>query len=177
MFEKTLICLDGSNLAEQVIPYISKSCQGVQTEMILIQIITSNITIPPLQSIHVPPFIKKVEKEPAPVSDIGSSTNLEPEVDAQLSEITREEFEAKRYLEEVAEPLRKSGMSIKTLALQGAVVRILLSYAVKNKVSLIALTTHGKGGLKRGLLGTVAQAILKDSNVPVMVIKPAAPEK
>jgi nucleotide-binding universal stress UspA family protein len=70
-------------------------------------------------------------------------------------------------------------MNIKTLALQGDVVRIILSYAVKNKVSLIALTTHGKGGLKHGLLGTVAQAILKGSTIPVMLIKPvlAIPEQ
>ena len=174
MVEKTLVCLDGSSLAEQAIRYVSESGRRPQGELILLQIITSNITIPPLQSIHVPPFIRKVGEQPAPVSDIGTSTNLEPEVGAQLAEIAKEEFEAKRYLESVAAPLRQDGINVKTLALQGDPVRIILSYATKNKVSIITLTTHGKGGLKRSLLGTVAQAILKDSNLPVMVIKPRA---
>jgi nucleotide-binding universal stress UspA family protein len=172
MIQRTLVCLDGSRLAEQVVHYVSDSCRQPKSELILIQIITSNITIPPLQSIHVPPFIRKVEEQPAPASDIGTSTNLEPEVNAQLSEIAREEFEAKRYLEGIAEPLRQKGVNVKTLALQGDPVRIILGYAAKHRVSLIALSTHGSGGARRGLLGSVTQTILKDSNIPVMVIKP-----
>jgi nucleotide-binding universal stress UspA family protein len=172
MFEKTLVCLDGSKLAEQILPYITQSCQANNSEIILLQVIAAEITIPPLQSVHVPPFIRKSGTRPATISDIGSSATLEPEVGAQLSEIAREEFEAKRYLDAVARPLRKIGLKVRTVALEGDVVETVLAYAAKHKISLIALTTHGNGGLKHGTLGKVTQSILKGWNLPVLVIKP-----
>jgi nucleotide-binding universal stress UspA family protein len=172
MFSRTLVCLDGSKLAEQVLPFIFQSCQRNKDEIILLQVITSNITIPPLESIHIPPFIKKVEAGPVPVSDIGETETKEPEVGSQLAEVAREEFEAKRYLEGIAEPLRQKGFKVSTSALQGDPAKTLLRYADKHKVSLIALTTHGKGGMKRGALGRIAQLILKSWGNPVLLIKP-----
>ena len=52
MFKKTLVLLDGSKLAEEIIPYITDACAGKDHEVELLQINTSYITIAPPQSIH-----------------------------------------------------------------------------------------------------------------------------
>lgn len=172
MFTKTLVCLDGSKLAEQILPIVAESCHAGDNEIILLQVVTSEITIPPLQSTHVPPFVGKPVKQSAKKSGYETGQNPEPGVGAQFSEIASEEFEGKRYLESIARRLRKEGLKVKTVTLEGDVVQTVLEYANQNKITTIALTTHGNGGLKHGTLGGVTQAILKEWNLPVLVIKP-----
>ena len=173
MFKKTLICLDGSRLAEQILPHVFESCQRFTGEMILVHVISSKITIPPLQTIHVPPFVKDVEPgRPSPVSDLLQNVNIEPQVGTQLKKIEREQMDAVRYLESVAQPLRKKGARIKAVALEGEADKAILDYASANQASLIALTTHGKGGLKRSSFGRIALSILKQTELPVLILKP-----
>ena len=61
MFEKILICLDGSRLAEQALPVATESCPAVKSEVVLLQVVTSDITISSPQSIYIPPLGGKMD--------------------------------------------------------------------------------------------------------------------
>jgi nucleotide-binding universal stress UspA family protein len=172
MFKKTLICLDGSKLAEEILPYATEHCLGFKSEVILAQVITAHLTIPPPESTHVLTFGRDSKPDQIHTADIGKTTTLEPKVGLELREIEREQGEAKAYLEEIVTSLHGQGLRARAITLQGDAGQEILNYAGKNHISLIAMTTHGKGGLKGGALGRTAAEILKNAEIPVLLIKP-----
>jgi nucleotide-binding universal stress UspA family protein len=48
----------------------------------------------------------------------------------------------------------------------------IIDYAIQNEVDLIAIATHGEGGLKRLVFGSVADFVLRNSGIPMLVIRP-----
>jgi nucleotide-binding universal stress UspA family protein len=184
MLEKILICLDGSRLAEQILPLAIESCQHSKSKAVLLQVVTSEITLSAPQSIHIPPMGGKIDSKTIPVSEIAGEYTMETGVGSQLAEIEKEQDENKRYLERLAFPLRKQGMKVTTVLLQGEPGETIIKWAEKHGITLIALTSHGHGGLElsgyerdspkvlKSGLGRVAQQVLKSSALPLLIIKP-----
>ena len=172
MFQKTLVCLDGSKLAEEILPYAAEHSGGCKSELILLQVISTHITIPSPESTHI--FTLGLHSKPDQIrtTDIGKSTTLEPKAGLQLREIERQQGEAQVYLESLADRFRSQDLKVRALTLEGEAAETILNYALNNGISLIALTTHGKSGLKHGAFGRVALAILKESEIPVLIVKP-----
>jgi nucleotide-binding universal stress UspA family protein len=140
--------------------------------VILLQVIAAHITIPPPESTHVLTFGLDSKPDQTHTADIGKTTTLEPKAGLQLKEIEREQGEAKAYLDTIARYLQSKGIKTRTLTLQGEVSQTILDYIKSSNISLIALTTHGRGGLKRGIVGRIALDILKNAEIPVLLIKP-----
>jgi nucleotide-binding universal stress UspA family protein len=172
MFKRTLVCLDGSKLAEEILPYAAEHCLGFRSEMVLLQVITTHITIPPPESTHVITIGRDSKPDQIHTSDIGKTVTLEPKASLQLKEIAREQGEAKVYLDELADRFNSRHLKVKTVTLQGEAAETILNYTSHTEISLIALTSHGKSGLKRGSFGRVALAVLKKVEVPVLLVKP-----
>lgn len=85
--------------------------------------------------------------------------------------------QARGSLETVAERVRSAGLEVTTIVhelsdsdVAGAIVRI----AAEERADLIAMSTHGRGGLGRWLYGSVADAVLRRSEVPVLLVSAAA---
>jgi nucleotide-binding universal stress UspA family protein len=184
MFERVLICLDGSALAEQILPLAAENFAPIKSELILVSVLRSDITLAPPQSVHIPPFGGKIDPRAVPVSDMAGEFTKESEVGSQLAAVERENAETGAYLEKLAERLRPRGLKVTTLVLQGEPAETIIRWAEKHAISLIALTSHGQSGLEqsgyehdapmvlKGGFGRVAQQVLKDSRLPVLVIKP-----
>ena len=175
MFKKALVCLDGSKLAEEILPYAAEACMLSENEIILLQVIATKITIPPPQSIHAFTLGRKFKPTPTTASDLEGDTTPEAQAGVQLKEIEREQGSAKEYLDRAARPYRIRGLKIRTLVLEGNAGETIVNYARTSGVSLIALTTHGSGGLKHTGLGQTAQFVLRESVLPVLIIKPGGP--
>jgi nucleotide-binding universal stress UspA family protein len=81
---------------------------------------------------------------------------------------TREELARVR---ELLEPRRKAFQAQATVEVLVApsVSHALCDYAAQNGISLIALSTHGRSGFRRLVMGSVAEAVLRNSRVPVLV--------
>ena len=84
--------------------------------------------------------------------------------------------EAMAYLEKMAEPLRKDGLDVACVALHGLAGDTIVSYAQNEQVDLIALATHGYSGLGRIVFGSIADHVLKESGLPILIIKPQETE-
>jgi nucleotide-binding universal stress UspA family protein len=172
MFKRILVCLDGSKLAEQILPFAIETSMRFKSEIILFQVVTADITIPPPESIHFPPWNGKVERKPSPVSDIGTTVTVEPKVEVQLAEIERENADSKHYLESIARTLRERGLRVRTSVTEGDVSEAILKHARRLKADLIALTSRGQSGLKRRDPGHVTRSIIKEAEIPLLLIKP-----
>jgi nucleotide-binding universal stress UspA family protein len=134
-----LIPLDGSELAEQVLPRVVALGRLRQAEYTLLRVIES-----PVQSRRLP---------------------------------TQALAEAQAYLDPVGARLRAEGLIVQTRAVFGRpVASALLEEARQEVTDLIALATHGRGGFKRLLLGSVADKVLRGATVPVLIYRPTLME-
>jgi len=79
---------------------------------------------------------------------------------------------AKSYLGGVQERLEREGVRVSSDVRVGSAISIILEVVEERKATMIAMATHGATGLKRILLGSVAEVILRKSPVPVFVVRP-----
>jgi len=149
MLNKLMVCLDGSALAEEIIPVVTDIAKCFAGTVVLFQAIDEPTT-----------YITSR----LPTSDQGASEVLQ-------SKVRDDEYRALGYLEKVAKPLRDEGLDMECATMMGEASKAILQYARGNSVKLIAIATHGHGGLKRMFFGSVADKVLRQSSVPVLVIK------
>jgi len=79
--------------------------------------------------------------------------------------------EAAEYLAQVADRLRKSGLQVRTVVGEGLAWEQIFEAAGREKATLVALTSHGRTGLSRWMLGSVAEKVIRGSPVPVLVLR------
>ncbi len=151
MFKKILVCLDGSSLAEQILPYATEVALGCGSRIVLLE-----VTLPPSAAIE-------------PLTGYYRATPLE--------KILRQEQEARAYLKRIAQRPRKKGLKVSMLTASGDPGKTILNVANETNADLIVLSTHGRSGLRRLVFGSVADFVLKNSELPVLLRKPQVPKK
>ena len=80
--------------------------------------------------------------------------------------------EARRYLEGVARPLRDEGLDVQVETPRGRAASEIAELARRTDHSMIAIATHGRSGVRRLVLGSVAEAVVRESGDPVLVVRP-----
>jgi nucleotide-binding universal stress UspA family protein len=84
------------------------------------------------------------------------------------------------YLEEVAKRVGehvKKRAQIKTVILTGEAAEEIISYARKNKISVIIMASHGRSGITAWVMGSVAGNVLRTAEVPVLIIGVSQPSR
>ncbi len=79
--------------------------------------------------------------------------------------------EAEEYLGKIKERLETKGFRVETHVRYGHGAEEILEHAAQKDVDLIAMTTHGRSGVKRFLLGSVAEKVLRHSSKPVFLVR------
>jgi len=79
---------------------------------------------------------------------------------------------AREYLHGVQERLDREGVRVQSEVRVGSPIGVILDVVEDRKSTMIAMATHGSTGLKRILLGSVAEAVLRKSPVPALVVRP-----
>jgi len=144
---RILVALDGSPLAESVLAPAGALARLFEAELSLVQVIQ------PLVLASDPPL-------PFPTG-----------YDTELTDIRRSG--AQDYLDSLVEQLRAGGLQAAGAAVLGAnVSETLLDLSRPDGIGLVALATHGYAGLRRLVLGSVADKIVRASEVPVLVVRP-----
>jgi nucleotide-binding universal stress UspA family protein len=143
MYKRILVPLDGSKLSEAVLPHVEEIAKGLNCEIVLL---------------HVVPL-------PVPVFDTPASP-----FDHNL--LRDQENEAKRYLKEMCAKLELDEARVTYLVREGDVTQIILETAQDQQADLIAMSTHGRSGAMRWLLGSVTDRIVRHSPIPVLAIRP-----
>jgi nucleotide-binding universal stress UspA family protein len=146
MYQKIMVPLDGSELAECVLPHvetISKGC-GVK-EVILVRAI---------EPLEMPPqtWVAFTENELARIEEGRQS-------------------EAEEYLQKMEKQLGESLPGVRYEILSGKAAETLADFAGKIGVDLIVIATHGRSGISHWYWGSVAERILRSSCVPVLMVR------
>lgn len=144
MLRSILTPLDGSPLSEQAIPL----ALGIaERESASVELVAVHDALPPERT------------QAAPV--------IEPRFDHE------QRHQMSAYLDTLANWLgRRTNVPIKTDVLEGRVVDSLVAHVASRNPSLIVMSTHGRGGLGRALLGSTADALVRRVDVPILLLKP-----
>ena len=81
----------------------------------------------------------------------------------------QESHKSKEYLERIAE--RFAGSRVKRSVEQGSAAEVIIEKAAADESTLIAMTTHGRSGLKRWLLGSVTEKVLRAATNPLLLVR------
>jgi nucleotide-binding universal stress UspA family protein len=93
-----------------------------------------------------------------------------PGVDATEAEVNVVR-KAEEYLKKIEDRLKAKGFKVDTHVRYGDDAEEILDHASQKDVDLIAMTTHGRSGIKRFLLGSVAEKILRHSPKPIFLVR------
>ncbi len=155
MFEKVLVCLDGSKLAEQILPYAAEQVLRFNSKLTLLQV----MTLP----------------SSAYVSAEGISAGIGDIIEEEAKE---QEAKIRAYLNSVAQSPLKKGIDVECVVLRPSHPgEAIVKYAQDNAIDLICIATHGHSGLGRVVFGSVADYVLRESALPILVINPKEIEK
>ncbi len=144
MLKKILVPLDGSLRAERALPVAARIARASEGSVLLLQVVS-----PPI--------------------DYGSGLSPVPFVTGDL--IEEELKEADSYLKTVATSSILAGIETSTEVLYGFAAQQLLTTAEEQSVDLIVMCSHGRTGLMRWVLGSVAHKLTHESTVPVVVLR------
>ena len=101
---------------------------------------------------------------------------MSPELPTLSTDVAQAERDAllasgTRYLAGISTRLTQQSIKVSSEVVEGTPGTAILDYANKHDISLIAMSTHGRGGLGRLVYGSVANSVLRHSDVPLLLIR------
>ena len=146
MYKKIMVPLDGSELAECVLPHVEAFIEGCQVKHFV--------------------FVRVVE--PAATFYSGDYP-MSPEVMKERE--TAGEKIARDYLKQVMSRLEHTDAELYSEVVIGNVAESLADYSENNDFDLILIATHGRSGVSRWVRGSVADKVLRFSHIPVLMVR------
>ncbi len=146
-----MVPVDGSALAEQVLPHVEALAEKFRSTVILLR-----ATTPPGMIIA------------------GSAAGAQPLAGGVVDPtpiVEAERQEAATYLQALGDRLRQKGLAVEYERAEGPAAEIIAERARSLGVDLIAMTTHGRGGLGRLVFGSVADAVLRNAPCPILLVR------
>jgi len=150
MFDRIMVPLDGSELAERAPPYARELAAATIATLHLVRVV------------DLPPAVK--------THRLGAPVNVYADVIAAQRE------EANAYLEDARVREESAGRPVTVQRLDGDTATVLLDYVREAGIDTVVMTSHGGSGLTRWALGTVADRVMRGGTVPVLLVPAAASE-
>lgn len=148
MYNKILVPMDGSPLAECVLPQVEAITKGCGTRNVI--------------------FLRIVEPFYMTGADdvSGFSMDVLDQVNAQR------QAAAEKYLKELVARTNYSGVNVEWQAYVGRPADEIIEFCRKNAIDLIVIATHGRSGVSRWVWGSVADKVLRSASTPVLMVRP-----
>jgi nucleotide-binding universal stress UspA family protein len=143
MYRRILVPLDGSELAEAALRHARDIAASSLAEIVLVRV---------------------------PVNVLYDASAVAPPASILMYDYVR--TEARTYLERVEAELKANGFKATSEVSEGLVADAILDCAERTHADLIIMSTHGRSGVARWLLGSVAEKIVRGAQVPVLIVRP-----
>ena len=151
MYKKIMVPLDGSELAECVLPHVEAFIKGFNTSGVIL--------------------VRVVEPE----TSYRGEYVISPEMSAKRE--SEMKSSAKDYLDKIVNRLKHEGTALHTEVIVGRVTESLANYALENDIDLILIATHGHSGVTRWVRGSVADKVLRSANTAVLMVRAPGTER
>lgn len=145
MYTHILVPLDGSSLAEQVLPHVRALAAAGERPKITL--------------------LRAVPREYPDIVEGETSNKVVNPMEKLLND-------ARGYLDGAAQSLRNDGLEVATEVVVRQPADAIVEFAASRHVDLIAMATHGRGGLGRWVFGSVTQKIMHLTPAPMLVVRP-----
>lgn len=142
MYKRVAVPLDGSPVAEAIIPFILEIAGPLDLEVVLLRV--------------VPPLVPQA---------VESSRHV------VFEDVERRRVDAEEYLAPLAVELRDKAVRVRIEVRRGEPAIEIVAGAREAGADLIAMTTHGRSGLGRLLFGSVAESVLRHGEFPVFLMR------
>ena len=154
MYQKILVPLDGSELAECALNHVKELFkESPAGEVVLLNAVVIEL----------------------PWREMGLGEGGHPVAFDYGAFVKTFLDKSKRYLSSVQSRLASEGIKAGVETIESNTPSAAITeYAQKNAIDLIVIATHGYSGMKKMMLGGVALKVLHESNVPVLLIRPEA---
>lgn len=141
-----MVPLDGSPLAERVLPHVAALAKRMKLEVVLVR-----------------------------VHSLAAESYFADEYTPNMERISQEiRQEARAYLEQKVRQVQAEGLDrVSSVLLEGNAAAEIVGFAKATSENLVAMTTHGRSGVGRWVLGSVAAKVVKHSGDPVLVVRTA----
>ena len=147
-YQTIIVPLDASPFAEQALDQAYELASAMNATLHLVSIVP-----PP----HILPFhIHKEKESQSLMRALHHQTELERRT---------------HYLEQRAEYFRQQGLMVQTHVATGHPAEEILRFSTQHQHPLIVMTTHGRSGLSRILLGSVAMKVVQGAHVPILLMR------
>ena len=144
MYKKILVPLDGSQHSEAVLPHVEALAKTEHAELIILRV----QVIPARTNFAGRPYLSSILRQ-----DI--------------------EHETQQYVSEMVATIQKDKIPVSGLTRDGFIPDAIIQVAEETHADLIAMSTHAWTGLKRWVLGSVADQVVQHTHIPVMLIHPS----
>ena len=151
MYNKLMVPLDGSKLAECVFPHLETVTRGCLSTP-EIELVTA-----------VEPIAVPRGREVSRMSSLDELTRYE----------SHQQTDAEGYLKEKVAYLKERGIAANSRVVMGRAGEALSKYANENSVDLIIMSTHGRSGVNRLVWGSIAEHVLRNVHAPVLMVRAA----
>jgi nucleotide-binding universal stress UspA family protein len=149
MYKKILVPLDGSKLAECVLPHVEELAKGCDTEKVILVSVTERVQ-----------GYRAFEDPSQPLGQ-----RLAPEA------VGKKEKQAQGYLDRIAKAMAAKGINVSTEVLLWKPAEAIVGYANQSGCDLIVMASHGRSGPSRWAHGSVADKVFRASCVPVLMVR------
>ena len=175
-YNKILVPLDGSNLAESVLPHVEKIALGCTLPSVILVTVT--------EPVHVKtPRALRIEQMPGihqgPVLFYGGVTGAGKEIvpdsiidlPVTIGKMAKTGY---NYLAKIAAKLQKKGIQVTVAVLIGDVAEEITRFAKDENVDLIVMASRGKRGLRRWDVANAAPKVFANTDIPMLMVRPPA---
>ncbi|MFC1976718.1 universal stress protein [Chloroflexota bacterium] len=156
MYEKMVVPLDGSKLAECVLPYVEELAKGCGTKEVILVSVTESIAGYKTDTEYRQspgPF-----PSPEPVTRVGVTVGKKQE-------------QAQKYLGRIAKRLGSKGIQVRTKVLLGNPAQEIADFVEHDDADIIVMASHGRSGISRWANGSVADKVFRASRAPVLMVR------
>ena len=144
MYQTILVPLDGSKRAETILPHVEELAERYGGKVVLLKVDEPEVLLDWDEVINVTQYQEKRDQQ---------------------------KKDTETYLASVQERFRTKGIEAVTLVSYGSVVKEILTTAESVGADLIAMASHGQGGMTRTFYGSIAAGILSNIDRPLLLVR------
>ncbi len=156
MYRRVLVPLDGSEVAMQALPYAAMLAKALSAKMALLEVVS--------------PVPRELMDRASRQYEDGEPGYPQSAQQWDAVQAKGRQAAAKR-LDDAAHPLRQSGLQVDTLVVENDPADGITQEASREPDTLIAISTHGRSGIGRWVLGSVTDKVVRLADGPVLVVR------